>query len=111
MVIAHRCDNPACFNPEHLFLCTQAENLADMRSKGRGNTGERHGSKTKPERVARGERVGTSKLSAEQVAVIRAAYKPGRPGHPSETSLTGLARRYGVTFQTISKIVNKRSWA
>ena len=36
-VIMHKCDNPGCFNPSHLDVGTQAENLADMRAKGRAN--------------------------------------------------------------------------
>lgn len=40
--ICHSCDNPACINPEHLFLGTQKENVSDMHSKNRHSHGETH---------------------------------------------------------------------
>ncbi len=40
--VCHTCDNHPCCNPKHHFLGTQAVNLADMRAKGRGTSGDTH---------------------------------------------------------------------
>ena len=55
-LVLHTCDNPPCCNPLHLVLGTPQDNSTDMMNKGRAASGERHGSRTHPERVARGDR-------------------------------------------------------
>jgi len=56
LLVLHKCDNPSCFNPEHLFLGTNKDNMEDMTKKGR-----------KPI----GEKVANSKLTEEQVREIK----------------------------------------
>lgn len=87
--VCHSCDNPPCINVQHLFIGSQAQNLADMRSK------DRH---------ARGTRNGRTKLSVAQVEEIMARYSLG-----IETQ-TDLARAFGVDQSRISRIVRRIEW-
>lgn len=57
MKVLHRCDNPACVNPDHLFIGTQQDNIADMKAKGRADRTKR----------PFGETIGTSKLTGREV--------------------------------------------
>ena len=88
-VVCHRCDNPGCVNPYHLFLGTQKDNLQDAQRKGR---------------MARGERNHHAKLSRNQVLEIRAQYASGN------TSTRALATKYGVSQTSISTIVRREVW-
>lgn len=101
--VLHRCDNPPCCNPDHLFLGTHLDNVADMNAKGRGAHGDRHGSRTHPERLPRGENHKRAKLTAAQVEEIRSA--PRKRGEQRV-----FARRFGVSEATVSMIVNGKVW-
>lgn len=81
LFVCHRCDNPPCVNPAHLFVATHLENNADMRRKGRGPN---------------------VKLTEAQVIEIRALRADG-------ATLTAIGARYGVCMQAVWDVVN-RSW-
>jgi hypothetical protein len=87
--VLHRCDNPPCVNPEHLFLGTHQDNIKDRDQKGRG---ARLG----------GERNGCSILKEADVRQIRSLW-------PSK-SQTELARMFGVHLSTVHLIVHRRHW-
>lgn len=89
--VCHTCDNGFCVKPEHLFVGTQGDNVADMERKGRG-------------RHYAGARHGRAKLTAEQVAAIRHA-------HANGATIRGLARAYPfVNRTTIRYIVKGKTW-
>lgn len=104
LFVLHRCDTPRCVRPDHLFLGTQADNMADATAKGRRGYGARNGKYTMPERTPRGEQVGTSKLTADQVREIRRRYAAGGIGQRA------LAKAYGVVKSTIRHIVRRMQW-
>ncbi|HKE13849.1 MAG TPA: HNH endonuclease [Kofleriaceae bacterium] len=95
MFVCHSCDVRTCVNPRHLWLGTCAQNLADMRAKGRGNPW--------PNERARGSRHSHAKLTAEDVMAIRAAYSAGETQH-------AIAPRFGVSVQQVSRIVRRELW-
>lgn len=88
MCVCHRCDVPACINPDHLFLGTIADNNADMMRKGR--------------HVAHpGERNGRARLTAAQVQAILA--DPRRQ--------IDIAAEYGIKQPQVSRIKRGQTWA
>lgn len=100
--ILHRCDNPPCINPDHLFLGDPTSNMKDRAAKGRYVKGDAHHWHARPETVQRGERHPGSKLSDAEVAEIRALYATG------EHTQTALALRYGVSVSAVHLYVHNK---
>lgn len=97
--VCHRCDNPPCVNPAHLFLGSQTDNMRDMVSKGRNVKPV-----CPPSAKARGGRNGSAKIGALQVRAIRARYAAGG------VSQQALADEYGITQTAVSSIVKRKTW-
>ena len=91
MAVCHRCDNPPCVNPDHLFLGTQAENLRDMYAKGRGSK-------------QCGEEASAAKLTEDDVREIRRAHAA------KEDTMVAIGARFGVTGMAVSGIVRRKNW-
>lgn len=92
--VLHRCDNPPCCNPEHLFTGTAKDNMDDCVSKGRALG-------------PRGEMNGQHKLIASEVLEIRRRYKPfSRNGN----NMYSLAKEFGVHATTIHDIIHWKKW-
>lgn len=87
MYVCHHCDNPACCNPRHLFLGTNADNMRDKEQKGRG---------TKPP-VRYGAANNKTRLSASAVEEIRRAAVEYGNG-------AALARKFGIARNTVYRI-------
>lgn len=92
LCVCHRCDNPPCCNPAHLFAGTYRDNSQDALAKGRLNI------TSLP--VLRGNRSPNAKLTEAQVRMIR------RSPEPAKT----ISVAYGVSHQTIYLIRNRRIW-
>lgn len=87
--VLHRCDNPPCVRPDHLFLGSRADNMRDAVSKGR---------------QIQGERVASAKLTAAHVLEIHRRYAVG------DVTQKRLAAEFGVKPTQIQAIVNGRAW-
>lgn len=83
--VCHRCDNPTCTNPKHLFLGTTKDNLEDCARKGRtGGAAKR-------------------RLTTEQVYKVRQRLGSGETAY-------ALAKEYGVTATSLNKIRRGETW-
>lgn len=82
LIVCHKCDNPSCVNPSHLFVGTPKDNGQDMAKK---------------------ERSRTTKLTASQVIEIRKLRVFG-------LTLEAIASVYGVNYSTIGNICRRKTW-
>jgi len=84
-LILHRCDNPKCCNPTHLYAGTIHNNVDDRIKRNRSKIGEKHG---------------MAKLTEKQVLEIRASKETQRV----------LAKRFNVSQINIGRIKNRKIW-
>ena len=105
MCVCHRCDNPPCCNPTHLWIGTKADNNADKMKKGRMVVarGSQNGQNTHPERTPRGELHVCAKLTDAQVDEIRELFAHGY------TNKSRLGRQFGVSDTQINRIVTGKA--
>ena len=96
MVVMHSCDNPSCVNADHLSVGTHADNMADMKAKGRA----RSGGKGPP----KGTKPPNTRLNHTDVVHIKTRLRDGE-------SAASIARDYGMTRQGVGRIKRGQAWA
>jgi hypothetical protein len=84
----HKCDVRMCVNPDHIFIGSHADNMADKVAKRRQPMGDKHG---------------RAKLTEEMVLDIRTSVASG-------VTQRQMGDKYNVSNQTVSEIVNRKKW-
>jgi hypothetical protein len=96
--VCHKCDNPPCCNPAHLFDGSHKDNAVDMWKKGRAHI---------PHRMLTPEQV----LEIQKIYPMDRPRSRGRARHKDPTpQYKEIATRYGVNVSTIERIANRRNW-
>jgi hypothetical protein len=95
--VLHKCDNPSCVNPAHLFLGTHEDNMEDMVNK------DRHA-------YCKGDFNPHNRLTEEQVLEIRRRHRIGMGKGDKMNGSTALAKEFGVHRHTILDIVSRKAW-
>lgn len=95
LCVCHKCDNPICINPDHLFLGTRTENNSDKTAKGRQSRGEKHGMAVLANR--------RHKFGSAIAIQVREAYS--RIGNQYL-----VAEQFGMSQANVSLIINQKRW-
>lgn len=115
LFVCHRCDVRLCCRPDHLFLGTQADNIADALAKGRFPSGERNGAYVHRERIRQqrtargnygrlpGESNPAAKLTEDDVREARRLFASG-------VTKKAIGARFGVSSQTICNVISGKHW-
>lgn len=93
LLVCHKCDNPSCVNPSHLFTGTHQDNVDDKNKKGRARYAPPFG-----------EKHGMHKLVKSQVEDIRKIYLN------TKISQAKLGKQFSVSQSEIHNIVNYKNW-
>jgi hypothetical protein len=93
--LCHQCDNPRCCNPQHLWEGSRADNLEDMRAKGRGSR--------PPVITTRGESHAVAKLTEAQAKEVL------RRGYTGDTH-AAIAAEFKTSISNVNAILSGRSW-
>lgn len=106
MLVCHKCDNPPCCNPDHLFLGTDLDNMHDMSAKGR------HWLQQHPEKAShfqlpstqKGEQHWKAKLTDDAVQEMRRLY------YEERQTFAELARQFKIHRSTARRIIVRKLW-
>jgi|SRR5882724_11220478 len=93
MQVLHKCDNPPCVNPAHLFVGTQKDNMRDKHAKGRDRNGPRLRGADHPKSI----------FTEVQVRKMLKLHRSGK-------KICAINKRFGGTYSSIWSILNGRSW-
>ena len=112
MMVCHKCDNPKCVRPDHLFVGTCKDNMQDCLSKGRHMhqtrpetllRGDSHPTRKRPEIVRRGTNIKWAKLTEQTVSDMRRSFNDGVSG-------PALAAKHCIYLGTAYKAIYGFSW-
>lgn len=103
-LVLHKCDNPKCNNPDHLYIGTQLDNVRDMMTRGRSAGQFLKGHNIGIENILRGENCKASKLTDDIVLEARRLNDNNIMGYRR------LARQYGVSDSTMRAVLKRKTW-